>query len=147
MQRCAASGAQARAKLAQETALLTVSTMLLALNVRAHCYDAIPLAPVLGIGAATVQAGVGRKFRSVTEGFKLFVSGIPADKYAPCVESSRAYESRQCARNARNTRSCNTVSTEHGESHARTNSKVRADFCELLGKSAFTVITLNLNYV
>ena len=37
MQRCAASGAQARAKLALETALSTVSTVLLALNVRAHC--------------------------------------------------------------------------------------------------------------
>jgi hypothetical protein len=71
-------------------------------------------------------------------GFKLFVSGIPADKDAPCIESSRAYESRQCARNARDTRSYNTVSTEHGESNARTNSKVRADFCELLEKSAFT---------
>lgn len=62
-QRCAAFGAHAHAKLALETALATVSTLLLALHVRAHCHKAVPLAPHLGSGAAPVKAGVGRIFR------------------------------------------------------------------------------------
>ncbi len=59
----AASGAQAHAKLTLETALATVTTLLLALDVRVHRYKGVPLAPILGVGAAPVQAGVGRKFR------------------------------------------------------------------------------------
>ena len=53
-QGCEASRAQALTKLALETALTTVSTVFLALDVRAHRYKGVPLAPILGVGAAPV---------------------------------------------------------------------------------------------
>jgi hypothetical protein len=59
----AASGTQAHAKLALEPALAAVSTIRLVLDVRAHCYKAVPLAPHLGSGAAPVETGVGRILR------------------------------------------------------------------------------------
>ena len=62
-QGCAASGTQAHAKLALEPALAAVSTFRLVLDVRAHCYKAVPLAPHLGSGAAPVETGVGRILR------------------------------------------------------------------------------------
>ena len=64
-QECAASGTQAHAKLALEPAFAAVSTLHLVLDVRAHCYKAVPLAPHLGSGAAPVETGVGRIFRGL----------------------------------------------------------------------------------
>ncbi len=127
LQGCEASGAQALTKLALETALTTVSTVFLALDVRAHCYKAVPLAPILGSGAAPVKAGMGRILRRLQASRRWHFPQLDAgDLLAALLMKPRVQHAGAETPRIRNTKK------------ARTLEEVRADFHESLHSVSLT---------